>query len=209
MAHGGGKRCQEEDCTKSARGGTHAQRCSAHGGANNARRRAVPRQLLVAARSTVSRMAGAGGARRMAAPNQLKAVRFTAPRTEVAGGASTRAAPSQSLKLPLSTALHAVSAVHTAVARRCGGAVALSTRPATQLARTRGDPGQVEDFARLGLLYVSASIHNHGPPHTACSGTGFAYRSLFSWAISQPSRAHRLLASSSAECTPAGRSEAS
>jgi hypothetical protein len=37
-------------------------------------------------------------------------------------------------------ALHAMSAAHTAAARRCGGAVTLSTRPATQLERTRGDP---------------------------------------------------------------------
>jgi hypothetical protein len=37
-------------------------------------------------------------------------------------------------------ALHAVSAAHTAAARRCGGAVALRARPVTQLARARGDP---------------------------------------------------------------------
>jgi hypothetical protein len=37
-------------------------------------------------------------------------------------------------------ALRALSAAHTAAARRCGGASTLSRRAATQLARTRGDP---------------------------------------------------------------------
>jgi hypothetical protein len=63
-------------------------------------------------------------------------------------------------------ALHAMSAAHTAAARRCGGAVTLSTRAVTQLARTRGDPAaggglRINQFtteAKPGLLYMNASI---------------------------------------------------
>jgi hypothetical protein len=57
-------------------------------------------------------------------------------------------------------ALHAVSAAHTAAARRCGGAATLSTRAGTQCARARGDPAaggglRVNQFtaeAKSGLL---------------------------------------------------------
>jgi hypothetical protein len=38
IAHGGGKRCQEEDCIKSALGDT--EHCVAHGGGNGAKRTA-------------------------------------------------------------------------------------------------------------------------------------------------------------------------
>jgi hypothetical protein len=74
-------------------------------------------------------------------------------------------------------ALHAVSAGHTAAARRCGGAATLSTRPGNQLARTRGDPAaggglRINQFTAearqwsANRLYMYASIampHRHLP----------------------------------------------
>jgi hypothetical protein len=93
-------------------------------------------------------------------------------------------------------ALHAMSAAHTAAARRCGGAVNLSTRAVTQLARTRGDPAaggklriinQFTAEAKPGLLKaVYVRIQRHDPPHSLrCSrDRAVARRSLFSVAIS-------------------------
>jgi hypothetical protein len=67
-AYGGGRRCQQEGCTKSAvSGGT--LHCKAHGG-GGASKKAAPPQLK-AARSAALRMAVAGGASRRAAPRRL------------------------------------------------------------------------------------------------------------------------------------------
>ena len=72
-AHGEGRRCQEECCTKGA----------------------------VAGRAIAWRMAGANGAKRRAVSSQpLVAARPTARRMAAANAASTRAAPMQSLELP-------------------------------------------------------------------------------------------------------------
>jgi hypothetical protein len=74
-----------------------------------AKRRAVPRQLLAAARGTALRMAGASAASTRGAPSHLyMAARSTALRTEEAGGANWKAAPRRSLKLlAASSAQHA------------------------------------------------------------------------------------------------------
>jgi hypothetical protein len=44
-------------------------------------------------------------------------------------------------------ALHAISAAHIASARRCGGAITLSTRPEGQVCGCEGIQRLVEDFA--------------------------------------------------------------
>jgi hypothetical protein len=71
-AHGGGKRCQHEGCSKSAvQDGT--DHCKTHGGgAGGASTWAAPSQLLQLAHSTASRMAEAGDASTWTAPRQLR-----------------------------------------------------------------------------------------------------------------------------------------
>jgi hypothetical protein len=184
-----GKLCELEGCTRLEPVGT-ARRMAA---ANGAKRRAAPSQLETT-RGTVWRMAEAGGASTRAAPRQLlQATRSTAARMAEVNGASKRAAPSQLLQATRSTAaparmegqtvparglpqasressrqcvLHAMSAGHTAAARRCGGARTPSTRADTQLARARGDPAaggglRVNQFtaeARPGLLIADIGV---------------------------------------------------
>jgi hypothetical protein len=88
-------------------------------------------------------------------------------------------------------ALHVVSAGHTAAARRCGGAATLNTRPATQLARTRGDPAaggglRINQFTAVGCictsLYASTAMTHLTHPCGARGQGGCA--SFFLLAIS-------------------------
>ena len=89
-------------------------------------------------------------------------------------------------------ALHAMSAGHTAAVRRCGGAVTLSTRPVTQLERTRGDPAaggelrknQFTAEARLLFcymyMYASIAMSHLTQPTVLGRQGGCSRRSLFS-----------------------------
>jgi hypothetical protein len=158
VAHGGGKRCQEKGCTKSAVGDTGHCRAERTGAASGAKRRTAPRQLLEAAHRAVWRMAGANGVKRRAAPRGLfgdtghckahgggkRCQHEGCPKSAVGGDtlhciAHGQAVPARGLhQVSRSSsrqhALHALSAGHLAAARRCGGAISLSTRPGTQLA---------------------------------------------------------------------------
>jgi hypothetical protein len=93
IAHGGGKRCQHEGCTKSARGDT--EHCKAHGGG----RRCQHDGCLTAAATGGTPICKAhGGGKRCqhaGCTKSLEATRRIASRTVVAGVASTRAAPSR------------------------------------------------------------------------------------------------------------------
>jgi hypothetical protein len=91
----GRRQCELDGCTKGIQaGGT--QHCKARtAGTSAAKKRAVPRQLLLAARSIVSHMAEADGAKRRASPSQLEATRVPARRMVAAGAAKRRAASSQ------------------------------------------------------------------------------------------------------------------
>ena len=53
-AHGGGRRCQEEGCTKSARGST--QRCKAHGGGKRCRQDGCSKPVAQAPGSVYCRL---------------------------------------------------------------------------------------------------------------------------------------------------------
>ena len=71
IAHGGGRRCKEEDCPKSAQGCTWF--CIASTAVEgDASTRAASRLLNPVARRIAGRMAGAGAARRRTAPRELK-----------------------------------------------------------------------------------------------------------------------------------------
>jgi hypothetical protein len=106
---------------------------------------------LEATRSTVSRMAAAGGASTRAAPRQLnQAARSTARRTAAAGGASTRAAPRQSLKVPAVCTARYLSSACPTMRRICAAISRVTLFPLTrELLLLRGEAGAVASRARV------------------------------------------------------------
>jgi len=151
VAHGGGRRCQEEGCTKIAQGARLTAWCMAV--PDGASRKAAPRQLRTAARLTARRMAVA--ARRWAAPSQLKvAARVTAQRMAVADAASRRAVPSQ------------LKAEHTTR----NGSGGLPRRTHHCVAHGDGKRGREEDCFELVAASTGGGAHRGPEPHPRAGG---------------------------------------
>ena len=116
IGHGGGRRCQTANCSKSAVGDTG--HCKAHGGGRRCQHGGCSKAAVAGGTPCSSRTAGTGGARRRAAPSLPQTTRCTALRMGAANGASMRAAARQSLKLPAVCTAGYVSSASSPTMRR-------------------------------------------------------------------------------------------
>ena len=116
--HGGGRRCQTVDCLKSARGDTG--HCIGHGGGRRCQHEGCSKAAVQDGTDHCkTHGGGAGGASTWAAPRLLRqAAHSIARRMEAAGGASRRAASRLSLKLPAVCTASCVHRAHSPTMRR-------------------------------------------------------------------------------------------
>jgi hypothetical protein len=122
----GKRQCDLEGCTKlAASGGTPC--CKAHGGGKHCQHAGCSKS----ARGDTGQCVGHGGGKWCQHESCLKGAEGGTHLHRTRRG---QALPARGLPQVCCYRRHALSAGHTAAARRCGGAVTLRTRPGTQLA---------------------------------------------------------------------------